>query len=241
MKALVIGIFAIIAIGIMFFAWQLVRQSDFTAITQVSDISTNQKQTYVDINRNSSFDLPKNWIMHDPALVPGFAPIFKSIESDVVTRQSDMVQDIQDSNPNPVSQLQGGFMALGIESLRKNKNIDEDIEIYSLDLPIVNAIKSITGETIELNSDEVKRVTFKSGLNGFIVKYSGNGENYTVEGAVYFYYTVSGIDIAFSTYVEGLSSLTGSSDEGKNENTKISNKQYFLSQAHESFTNMVKY
>lgn len=204
MKSLVISVFILLAVGIFFFAFQVVKNADFSTVSVAPIIPENQKDTFIDINRNISFTYRKGWIMHDPALVPGFAPIFKTTE---------------DTTGNS-----GGFIALAISSLRKNKNIAEDIEVYSTDLPIKNAIASLAGQPIELQPKEIKTLTYKNGLSGFVVPYSGNGENISVDGNIYFFYVKGGLELSFSAFIKNIEATSTSFD--------------FLNKASDSLVNM---
>lgn len=232
MKSLFIGIFAIIVVSILFFAYQFVKNTEFSNVTKVSVTDTKDKDLYIDINRNSSFEYPKEWVMYDPSLVSGYAPIFKNKKD----------AGIGDNR---------GFIAFGIESLPKTKTIAEDIELYSYELPIGKALQSLTGSAVEIVPGEVKRVTYKSGLSGFTVDYDGLSDIAKVQGRVFFYYTLNGIEFAFSTYIEPIVSTNIGAGQGENNSSTTaevatnddskSSARTFLNQAHESLINVVKY
>lgn len=240
MKALVIGIFGIIVLGFMFFVYQFIKSADFTDVTNVKNSTiSQQKEVYIDLNRNSSFEYPKGWVMYDPAKAPGFAPVFRN----------SINLENTDKGESGI-----GFIAFGIESLDKNKTIAEDIELYSSELPINNilnkliidnmgeALSSESDAQIELSIEEVKRVTYKSGLSGFTVKYSGLNQSVQVNGKVYFYYTLNGIEFSFSTYIESVQveNSTGDTDTKEQKSLK-SSSQLFLDQAQEALINIVQY
>ncbi len=240
MKSLFIGIFGIVIVSVLFFAYQFVRNTGFSNVTKVSVTEAKGKDLYIDINRNSSFEYPKEWVMHDPSLVPGYAPVFKN------SRESG-------ANKNR------GFVAFGIESLPKTKTIAEDIELYSYELPLGRALQSLTGGAVEIIPGEVKKVTYKSGISGFTVDYEGENELAKVQGRVFFFYTLNGIEFAFSTYIEpilavGEDSSSGSettavgedSEDGTDSTATTEDRgqsaaQIFLNQAQESLINVVRY
>ncbi len=237
MKSLVIGIFAIVVVGVLFFAFQVVRNSGFSNVTKVTATDSKDKETFIDINRNTSFDYPKGWVMQDPRTVPGYAPIFKN-------KNQDSAADIVDGEQRAVkaSTSSMGYIALALQPLSKNENIAADIEIYSADLPIQEALADLLGPSNispEINIQEVKRLTYKSGLSGFIVTYFGNGEGGSpaFRGTVYFYYTLKGIEYAFSVYIKDAVDMLN----GQSGTDSMTEEQNFLNQAHESLTNMFAY
>ncbi len=226
MKTLVIGIFSIVVVGVLFFAFQVVRNVGFTDVTKVTATAPKDKDTFIDINRNISFDYPKGWTMHDPALVPGYAPILKS------TKEAGDV----------------GFIALSISPLKKNENVASDIEIYSSELTIHDALLQLIDApldtTIDIEVKEVKRLTYKSGLSGFLISYSAKTLSKNFEGTVYYYYTRNGIEYAFSSYITDiLIASAGNLETAGAENASQDKMaaQHFLTQAHESLTNIVTY
>ncbi len=228
MKSLFIGIFGIVVISVLFFVFQFVKNTGFSNVTKVSVTEAKGKDLYIDINRNSSFEYPKGWVMYDPALVSGYAPIFKN--------SRDAARD-----------QNRGFIAFGIESLPKTNTIAEDIELYSYELPIGSALASLVGKEVKIVPGEVKRVTYKSGLSGFTVGYQGENELAKVQGKVFFYYTLDGIEFAFSTFIEPIVEVSDGAEDaggdlGNDENTTTQTPaQLFLNQSQESLVNVVRY
>jgi hypothetical protein len=191
MKALFIGIFIIIALGLLFFTIQLVKSPQFkdsltlspSKFASETDSGVGSKtKTFVDINNNFLLVLPDEWELVAPGKVHGLAPL---VQAEV-----------------------GKYVMVSTGLIPRKENMNVDIESLTTNLPksMVDAISALAGEDMNIQVDSVKKTTFKNGVNGFKLAYQGKTDGDVlvyryVKGNMYAYYVRGEILYAFTLQI----------------------------------------
>lgn len=191
MKALFIGIFAIIAIGLLYFTVQVLKSPRFKTSLNSSQITLGDKTAgidkgapslFVDVNNSFSFELPEAWKSVSPDKTPGHAPLIYAGTGKYLTVLSRFVS--------------------------RKENVNVDIESLTTKLPqdIVDAIDALAGEDMDIRTETVKKVTFKNGVSGFKLSYQGQTKGDVlvpqhVKGNMYAYYVRNEILFAYTVHL----------------------------------------
>jgi hypothetical protein len=191
MKALFIGIFAIIAIGLLYFTVQVVKSPQFkTSLVpnpttfggDDENVGGDKGNVFVDINNGFSFALPEAWKSISPEKVPGFAPLIQA---------------------GP-----GKYLTVSTKLFSRKENINADIESLTTKLPqaMIDTVSVLAGEEIDIRTETVKKLTFKNGINGFKISYQGQTKEDVlvpqyVKGNMYAYYVRGDILYAYTVHI----------------------------------------
>lgn len=191
MKALFIGIFAIIAIGLLYFTIQVVKSPQFkTSLVpnpttfggENENVGGDKGNVFVDVNNSFSFALPEAWKSISPEKVPGFAPLIQAGS--------------------------GRYLTVSTKLLPRKENINADIESLTTKLPqaMVDTVGILAGEDMDIRAETVKKLTFKNGINGFKLSYQGQTKEDVlvpqyVKGNMYAYYVRGDILYAYTVHI----------------------------------------
>ncbi len=189
LKIILICIFIIIVIGVLFFTLQVVRNPGFKAPIAPQEKTDGTLKTFIDTKRGFSFSYPSEWWLMDPVRLPGYTPVIG------IEQHSGEI----------------GLIAVSQRNMARQANMNADVEMYSDDLPITEMLSSLIGSPVEIHADETKKLTYRSGMGGFIIKYSGkagvDAEAKTVSGKIYMYYVRNEIMHSFSAYISDASAV----------------------------------
>lgn len=206
MKSLFFGIFAIIVIAVLFFTFQVVKSPTFgkLAISKTtSKQSDSQSKRFVDIQKGFSFEYPAYGNMVDPKNTPGYAPVMYfqkkvdqangALTTSYPSNPAQGKEEDQENVSGYTSVLIGtGYIAMSQNDLVRLRNVNEEIIEYSEGKEIKglvahfinkNATNGVSDRSIEIISNQARRLTFKGGSNGAIIPFSARLSNSDIQDA----------------------------------------------------------